>query len=147
MEVKCSDPVFGEMNYRHRWYKKDTISLFSKEWNVTVAAKAYSGKPISDSQRDSYKQFVKQYGSYAEKIRSLITEYINKNCVGLAATWSGARMVKNAEDLIGIVRPTSVLFKQDGSVIVLFDCVWDEEHGIAVQIIPTFDIGSQDVFL
>lgn len=40
MEATCKDIVFGEMSYKHRWYKQQTISMFGKEWTITVAAKA-----------------------------------------------------------------------------------------------------------
>lgn len=41
-EAKCNDAVFGEMTYRHRWYKEQEISIFGQTWNITVVAKAYS---------------------------------------------------------------------------------------------------------
>ena len=44
MEVICNDPNFGKMKYKHRWYKTETVPFFNKEWQVTIAAKAYSGK-------------------------------------------------------------------------------------------------------
>ena len=56
-------------------------------------------------------------------------------------------MIKLASDLAAIVKPRTLLFKQDGTALVLLDCPWDEEHGLAVQLIPEFAIGSQDVFL
>ena len=147
MEVTCNDAVFGEMSYKHRWYKQDKISLFGTEWAISTVAKAYSGKPITDQQRDSYNRFTKQATTIAAHAAALIIEYINSNCEELSLTWAGARMVNRAEDLPGIVQPTSLLFKQDGTTLILFNCAWDEEHGLAVQVFPDYEIGCQDVFL
>lgn len=147
MEVTYDDPVFGQMSYKHRWYKLDTISLFETEWSISIVAKAYSGKLITDQQRDSYKRFLDESNEIADNVSALIIKYINSNCEELAATWAGSRMVNDAKDLIGIVRPTSLLFKQDGTALFLFDCVWDEEHGLAVQLFPAYEVGSQDAFL
>lgn len=147
MEATYTDAVFGEMKYKHRWYKVDKIDLFGKTWEVTVAAKAYSGKPISDAQRNSYKKFLVSPDVFSAKISEMIMGFINQNCEELSATWFGARTVKTANDLSGIVRPRTLLFMQDGAALILLDCPWDEEHGLAVQFIPEFAIGSQDIFL
>ncbi len=147
MEATYTDIIFGEMKYKHRWYKMSKVNLFEKEWDITVAAKAYSGKPISDAQRISYKKFLEEQDSFSMKVSEMILDFINQNCVELSTTWFGARMIKLASDLAAIVKPRTLLFKQDGTALVLLDCPWDEEHGLAVQLIPEFAIGSQDVFL
>ena len=67
-EAKCNDTVFGEMTYKHRWYKEQEISIFGKIWNTTVVAKAYSGKTITNKQQDSYTKFIENEGKYTETI-------------------------------------------------------------------------------
>ena len=42
MNNYIDDPVFGHMEYRHRWFKTDEYEMFGKKWTLTVAAKAYS---------------------------------------------------------------------------------------------------------
>lgn len=147
MEPTVNDVVFGEMKYMHRWYKNESISFFNQKYDVTVVAKAYSGKPITDQQRESYQWFNDNLNKIVEKVSNEIVDYINENCEELAVSWSGARKVNSATDLNGIVVPTTLLFKQDGTALFLFNCKWDEEHGIAVQFYPEYEIGSQDVFL
>lgn len=147
MEVSINDAVFGEMKYRHRWYKNAEINLFGKVWNITIAAKAYSGKAITDEQRRSYQWCEANYESISKKIYEMIIGYINANCEELSAAWFGARRIDTASELSGIVTPTSLLIKQDGTAIMLFNCIWDKEHGIGVQICPEYSIGSQDIYL
>lgn len=146
MDVKVIDTVFGEMTYRHRWYKEITLSIFAKEWKVTLAAKAYLEKPITNEQRVSYSAFLQKKQKYIDIIEKLVMEYINDNCEELAETWMGARNIGSTEELNQIVVPKTLLIKQDGTTLLLLDCPWDE-HGLAVQFIPETSIGSQDSYL
>ena len=56
-------------------------------------------------------------------------------------------MITSSSDLANITIPKTFLFKQNGDFLVLFDCVWDIEHGLAVQVFPEYKIGTQDCFL
>ena len=57
MNNYVDDPVFGHMEYHHRWYKTDKYEIFGKTWNLSVVAKAYLGKPITKAEKASYKKF------------------------------------------------------------------------------------------
>ncbi len=146
-ETKCIDAVFGEMSYKHRWYKKQSIELFGKVWEITIVAKAYTGKPITEDQQKSYSMFQKKEKEYAEIISQQIKKYVNDNVQELAEFWASARTIEDNNDLAQIVTPKTLLFKQDGTTVMLFDCVWDVESGIGVKVIPEVSIGSQDIFL
>lgn len=147
MDVTCVDSVFGEMTYKHRWFKKERVGLFGQTWDLTIAAKAYSGKPITDAQRSSYTDFHTNEKEYATQTAKLIMQYINDNCEKFSPTWFGARKVSSEVELSEIVVPRTMLFKPDGTTLILLDCPWDEEHGLAVQLSPEYAVGSQDLFL
>lgn len=140
------DPVFGEMQYKYRWYKEASLSLFDIDWNITIVAKAYSGKPITDHQRASYQQFNDHISKMRDIIVKQLIKYINDNCEEFALYWSGAKKISQVCDLAQIVKPTTLLIQQDGTTVLMFDCPWDE-HGIAVQVIPSTQIGPQDIFI
>lgn len=146
-EVKCNDVAFGAMSYKHRWYKEQKINLFGQTWNINVVAKAYSGKAITKEQQDSYSKFMKAEGKYIDIIENALKFYVNDNLQELAEYWAGARYVEEKEDLSQMVTPKELLFKQDGAVALLLDCVWDVENGIGVKIIPEIMTGVQDLFL
>ena len=146
MNVTCIDPVFGEVQYKHRWYKKSSLFLFDREWNITVSVKAYSRRPITNQQQESYQQFCNRYSEMAAILSTQLIEYINEHCEEFAAYWSGARMVTAAYELAQIVTPKTLLIHPDGTLMLLLDCPWDE-HGIAVQLLPDVCTGPQDVFL
>ena len=48
METTCQDAVFGTMTYKYGWLKSGTVSLFGKEWPISVDAAAYSGENFFD---------------------------------------------------------------------------------------------------
>ena len=147
METSCNDAVFGVMQYKHRWIKKQIISAFGKEWEVTVAAKAFSGKPITKEQQDAYQRFSQSERTEIAAMEKTILSYINDNIKELSLNWSGARKISHIADLAQVVTPKTLLFKQDGTTVMLLDCVWDIEAGLAVKLYPEVQIGSQDLFL
>lgn len=146
-ELVCNDAVFGEMSYKHRWYKKQKIEMFGQTWEIAVAAKAYTGRSITEEQRQSYSLFTREEREYVGIISEEIKNYVNAHRQELAENWVGARMIDDIDDIAQVARPKTLLFKQDGTTIMLLDCVWDIESGIGVKIIPEVMIGSQDVFL
>ena len=147
MEKSYKDPIFGEMIYKHRWYKKQQFMIFGTEWEVTVVAKAYSGKPITEAQQNSYSYFCKNVNEMTIIIAEKLKEYINKNLQQLEEFWMDARAINSLNELAQVVIPKTLLFKQDGTTIMLLDCIWDEDHGIAVKLTPEIAVGSQDIFL
>lgn len=147
MEATCKDNVFGEMSYKHRWYKQQSISMFGKDWNITVAAKAYSGKPITEEQQKAYTSFYENEKDMVNTIGEQLKSYVNENLSSLAEYWMGARAIVNVNELAQMVTPKTLLFKQDGTTLILLDCVWDIENGMAVKLNPNVAVGSQDLFL
>lgn len=141
MENVCVDTAFGRMSYKHRWIKEQSITLFGKQWNVTIVAKAYSGKMITEEQRSSYSLFMNREKEFQNIIAEKLLEYISSESLGID------NVIKSYEYLTKIVTPKTVLFKQDGTTIVLFDTELDREHGIAVKIFPDVAVGVQDLFL
>ncbi len=140
MDMKCKDPIFGEMIYKHRWQKTETINMFGKNFDIVIAAKAYYKKPITKEQQKSYKDFKKNELKILNEVSLKITEYINSNKEDILINDTNLELSK-------LLTPKTLLFKQEGDAILLFDCVWDIEHGIGVNITSNFEIGSQDIFL
>ena len=147
MDTKCMDDVFGEMTYKHRWVKNEVETFFGKKYTLQIVAKAYSGKPITDEQRITYKKYWKEKDRFKEILSNELMRYINDNILELAEHWVGARRVDKIEDLSAVVTPKTLLIKQDGSMLFLLECAWDIENGVAVKIYPDIAIGSQDLFL
>ncbi|HCW52162.1 MAG TPA: hypothetical protein DG753_00140 [Clostridium sp.] len=141
MEKSCVDAVFGEMIYKHRWIKHQVVNLLGKEWKVTIAAKAYSGKMITEEQRTSYTEFMNKEKEIQNIVADQLLSYVSSDELNTE------NEVKTSEDLSKVVTPKTILFKQNGTTLVLFDYKFDEEHGLAVKVFPEVAVGVQDLFL
>ena len=132
MEKKCQDAVFGTMTYKHGWRKKETLTLFEKEWPVTISAAAYREEPITQEEKSSYQNFVEHTTKLMKIAEQQLKEYDPNS---------------EAESLENYVTPKTLLFQQDGTTLLLLECTWDDENGIAVKLLPEIAIGAQDLFL
>ena len=135
------------MEYDFQWEKIEKVSIFKKEYNITIIAEAFPDEDISKEQEESYLKFKKNEKSYIETIENKLKEYINENLEDLATYWVGARKIINISDLAKVVEPKSILFQQDGTIVFLAECEWDIENGIAVKLYPEVEVGPQDIFI
>lgn len=142
-----NNSVFGLMEYDFQWEKIEKVSIFKKEYDITISAEAYSEENISKKQEESYLRFKENEKIYIETIENKLKEYINENLEDLATYWVGARKIINITDLAKIVVPKSILFQQDGTIVFLAECEWDIENGIAVKLYPEVEVGPQDIFI
>ena len=142
-----NNSVFGLMEYDFQWEKIEKVSVFKKEYDITISAESYSKENISKKQEESYLKFKENKKSYIETIENKLKEYINENLEDLATYWIGARKIVNSSDLTKVVEPKSILFQQDGTILFLAECEWDIENGIAVKLYPEVEVGPQDIFI
>jgi hypothetical protein len=142
-----NNSIFGLMEYDFQWEKTEKISIFKKEYDITISAEAYSEENISKKQEESYLKFKENEKFYIETIENKLKEYINENLEDLATYWIGARKIVNSSDLTKVVEPKSILFQQDGTILFLAECEWDIENGIAVKLYPEVEVGPQDIFI
>ena len=147
MNNYINDPVFGHMEYHHRWYKTDEYEMFERRWQISVVAKAYSGKPITEAERTSCRKFQENKQATLNLLAEKVIEFINENFDVLRFNWPAAKKIQDASELSTVLMPTSLLFKQDGTTLLLFECAWDTDAGFAVQIYPDWEMGRQDLFL
>lgn len=147
MNETCNDSVFGVMEYKHRWFKKQNIILFGRKWNIIISAMAYSGKPITESERNAYKIFMEHERDNYYTITEKLKLYINNNLQEISENWTDAKIIERASELSNVVTPRSLVFMQDGATIMMLDCIWDSEHGIAVKLFPSIEIGPPECFI
>lgn len=145
----CNDPIFGEMTYKHSWHRKYVIELLGNSIDIDLNVRAYSGKAITDTQRESFKQFESGKPFIDTTVTALLKGYVNDNLETLKANgWSTAKQVHSVSDLNTMVTPTSIVIDHDASILLLFECEWDAEHGLAVKVYPAPAIvGGQDTML
>ena len=134
-----NDPIFGLMEYKHSWNKKETISFWNKKYTVNITAQAYKGDDILEEQRNCYNEFNTKISKIAEDAVSEIIKYCE-----LAFQTKGLKK----PDIISALTPATVLFQRDNTWGILFNCIWDEEHGIALLVDNNnIKIGAGDIIL
>lgn len=63
--------------------------------------------------------FIKDEKKYIEVIENELKNYVNNNLQELAEYWVAARSVDSKKDLSQMVTPKTLLFKQDGTTVML----------------------------
>ena len=49
-----NNSIFGLMEYDFQWEKIEKVSIFKKEYNITIIAEAFPDEDISKEQEESY---------------------------------------------------------------------------------------------
>lgn len=129
------DKVFGEIEYKHSWTKKDSFLFLGKAYVVNIIAQAYKGDEILESQRSNYANYKK----YLEKNKNEIEQKLIEYC----------KITYNTEVLLDeCLVPKTIVFERDGSWGILFDTKYDAENGVALFIVDgKIQVDAQDVFL
>lgn len=138
------DNEFGEMEYRHKWVKKEKMMMLGKERTLTISALAYSGDSICDKQRKAYQSFSSNRDELLKNIPKLISEYAHKHFDEITEHFSE---MNDANEALNFVNPSSIVFSRDGKVVIMCNVDWDEENGIGIEILPEYKVDLQDAFL
>lgn len=136
---KIEDEVFGMMEYKHSWTRKEILKWNNTDYIVKLTAQAYSGDDILSTQRDMYLQYVENIDSLFSKALPLLHDYCSK---ALAVTSLTDNKLKSQ------LVPKTILFERDNTWGVLFDFALDQENGLAIFLINNeIKVGPQELFL
>lgn len=144
MSEKVKDSVFGEMEYKHRWIKKENINLLDKELSLNIIASAYTGDQICDAQREAYTAFKGKLDKVSRRMPGMIEEYVEIHKAEIAEHFPE---IGEPADAIKYVKPVSVMFARDGKTVIMCNVAWDEENGIGIEVAPEYKVDLQDAFL
>ena len=135
MLKKIKDKVFGNMEYKHSWTKKDSFIFLGKVYSINVTAQAYSNDEILESQQINYTNFRNYLDEHKEEIEEKLVEYCKTICDGNII-------------LVECLKPKTVIFERDGSWGILFDTDCDIENGVALFVINNqIQVDREDSFL
>lgn len=141
-----NDQVFGQMEYKHRWVKKEKLYFWGEEKELMIIAKAFSGKPIVDQQRSAYLEFKRCLFQISSKTETIVKEYVSKHLEEIRS-WDETFQFSQLKSLYEIITPISVVFRNNGEVFLLCECVWEQESGIGIGIVPEYVVAVQEYFL
>ena len=129
--------VFGKMSYDFQWEKKDNVVLFGTNITVTTVVEALPGESISKIQEDNYNKVKETDSLITDKHLGKIIDYLNKTY---------KKTFTNSLEILNYVKLQTLLFKQNGKVVLLF-LLPDDDLGMGIEIIPNFSIGVQDLYI
>ena len=132
MNRKIKDSIFGEMEYKFGWFKREILNLWGNEYEIIIKVIAYNESEINEEQRNSYL-----------RLKSNINE-ISKNSLELLKNYENEI---SENQIFKLVIPKTILFKQNGDFGILCDTSLDEENGFVIVLSPKYEIGIQDIFI
>ena len=110
-----NDPIFGTMTFTHSWKTKSNIDGIGE---ISLVAQAYPGENISDLQRSACQAFLSKPLAFLEQASAAPSEYIAK-----AYPAASGRVLK----------PESILFRQNGVWGFLYPSPVGEDDGLSVR--------------
>ena len=145
MISRINDSAFGDMQYKHNWYKTEEINFWHQDVQVRIIASASSGQGITEIQRENYLFFKSNTKDISSKSFNELKAYLLR----VATDLQNSGMEQVSDDVLtkDIVLLKSVIFQKDGSFGLLCDFQWDIENGLAIQIKPEYKVGPQDILL
>ena len=137
MNRKIKDSIFGEMEYKFGWFKREILNLWGNEYGIIIKVIAYSESEINEEQRNSYLRLKSNINEISKNSLELLKEYILKNYENEISE----------NQIFKLVIPKTILFKQNGDFGILCDTSLDEENGFVIVLSPKYEIGIQDIFI
>ena len=135
MENKIKDKIFGEMEYKYSWTKKDSFLFLEHAFIVNITAQAYKGDNILESQQTNYANYKIYLAEHKTEIEEKLIEYFK-------TTYKVEALLREC------LTPKTIIFERDNSWGVIFDTAYDVENGVALFVINNeINIGPQDLYL
>lgn len=129
--------VFGKLTYDFQWEKQENVTFWGKEFSVTIIVEALPDETITKLQESNYESIKENDEILTIDDFSLIKKYLYEDY---------ELDISDYEDLFNHAIPQSILYKQNGKVVVLFD-LEEDELGFGIEILPNKSIGVQDLYI
>lgn len=139
-----NDETLGLLVFNRGWTKEENFKWWGYDVRLKIVVSAYENESVNINQREGYLRFkenisdvsdisLKKTKEYIQKIKNEVLPYIELDEI--------------PDDILKIVKPSSILILESGSIGVLCDCSWDREHGVAILISDKkkVDVGPQDI--
>lgn len=142
------DSVFGAMTLNEdRWEKEISFVFFKKSYTINCMVEDLDEEGVTDIQRDSYQKYIDNRTEMEDLVASELEKYVkSEDFIDIYEDdicGDGCMPVENH------ATPTSILFRGDGRVGVIFKSNWDVEDGAAVIIMPESEIsvGNEQIII
>ncbi|TYQ13199.1 UNVERIFIED_CONTAM: hypothetical protein Cloal_4257 [Acetivibrio alkalicellulosi] len=149
--IELNDEVFGKMQYDSSWVRKEKYTILGKELDIRIVAKAYEGQGILDIQRKAFIEFKENFDQFEEDIPAKLLKYYLENYENISEMCNIPEKIDKdhiTQDLIvKLVKVKTIYFGRKGEYGYLCDCIWEQEHGIAIILSSGITIDEQDTLI
>ena len=122
---------FDNSTFDTGWKISISISLFEKDYKITILAEAYNkSEKATEAQIKSYNDFIKKQSNILPKIEKLLVYEANS--------------IDNAKKRFS---PKMIYINQNGNYAMIFDDKENKEDGIVVTIKPSIKVTTTDQYL
>ena len=150
------DPVFGEIEFNgFTWEKNIRLDFCGKEHQIILMISGDEDGEFEDGQYEAYKVLMARWGDIHQSFLAPILNYYNKKRSELGYDKlfnedypeinTPTELLQNIE-IVGLVITYANIYG-NRSVGITFDCTWDRENGIGLQLNDEniIDVGYQDI--
>ena len=152
------DKVFGQLEYNYFWYKEMSVTLFGKDQEVTLIIEGESDEDIEEEQYEAYANLIKKLDDkFYSEILNKILEYYKETRHELGYEDEEDERyppIETVEEITKHIKFKTITIQDiydegERRVGLTFDCTWDEEQGIGIQLLNENidEIGAEDLVL
>lgn len=151
--------VFGKIKYDHSWEGEKEVSFLGDRKKIAFVIKGSENAEFENAQIVAFEHFFNSFENLILLAQSKIFDYYNEVCeeyrkmLGESAN-ELAPLIMNVKELNNLIELKELIFirsrgKDIRKVGILYECTWEEEHGLAVKFEneKVVDVGYQDIVL
>lgn len=153
--MKINDRIFGELEYDYMWFKDVEIDFFEKKVEIVLSIDGEENAKFDNKQYEAYNLLIENWNEIQNKIVKSILDYYKekRSELGYDITFNEKyKLIETFQELmnnitlVGINIPYGECFDGLG-VGITFDCTWDKENGVGVQLVDgnVILVGYQDI--
>ena len=150
------NPVFGQIQFNGCFWEKDIdINFCGKDCRISLTIAADEDGEFETGQYDAYKMLMEKWGNIHPSFLKPMLDYYTQKRTELGydkVSHADYPDIRTIEQLFRHIEITGLSIPYAGiygnrSVGVTFDCTWDNENGIGIQLNDeqVIEVGYQDI--
>lgn len=143
--IEINHNLFGHLSYDLYWTREIKVNIFNHEKTVILSIYGEEDGLFLKSQEDAYTNFILNMDTIMKDAEVKIFEYYQEICmeyremVGVEDADKIAPIIHDKAEMKDLVTLEEIVInraivKNIREVGLLFECTWEEEHGMGVKI-------------
>jgi hypothetical protein len=152
---RTTDSAFGQLELEEdydRWLRDYEIDVFSRKHKVVLIVEGNDGEnQIYPEQRNAFERLERNKEAIVHELEKSLFAYYRSEASRTPEFFEGLPIARSIEELTQLLELRWIRFPMvydKGQILYgfLFDCSWDQEHGLAARYDnKALSIGQQDI--